>query len=143
MKRFVLLMLPLFVFALYAQEDETPKTFDEAQALIEKYTQEEATLKGEVDNLRFQAEALRSEVAELEKKIEELRAEIERLKQELEERSWYVVKPGDWLSKLAEYPEVYGHGNYRRWRDIYNANKHLIKDPNLIYPGWKLRIPRP
>lgn len=141
MKKLALLVF-LFSFALYAQE-EGPKTFDEAQALIEKYTEEEQALKGQVESLKSQTETFMNEVAELERKIEELKAEIERLKQELEEKSWYVVKPGDWLSKLAEYPDVYGHGNYRRWRDIYNANKHLIKDPNLIYPGWKLRIPRP
>lgn len=54
----------------------------------------------------------------------------------------YVVKPGDWLSKLAEYPEVYGWGNYAMWPRIYEANKDLIKDPDLIYPGWELKIPR-
>lgn len=55
----------------------------------------------------------------------------------------YVVVEGDWLSKLAEYPEVYGWGNYARWPEIYEANKDLIKDPDLIYPGWELKIPRP
>jgi|WetSurMetagenome_2_1015567.scaffolds.fasta_scaffold108177_3 nucleoid-associated protein YgaU len=57
----------------------------------------------------------------------------------------YTVVEGDWLSKLAEYEEVYGPGHqyYRRWPEIYEANKDLIKDPNLIYPGWVLKIPRP
>jgi nucleoid-associated protein YgaU len=55
----------------------------------------------------------------------------------------YVVVPGDWLSKLAEYPQVYGWGNYARWPEIYHANTDLIKDPDLIYPGWVLKIPRP
>jgi len=57
----------------------------------------------------------------------------------------YTVVEGDWLSKLAEYEEVYGPGHqyYKRWPEIYDANKDLIKDPNLIYPGWVLKIPRP
>ena len=57
----------------------------------------------------------------------------------------YTVVEGDWLSKLAEYPEVYGPGHryYKRWPEIYDANKDRIKDPNLIYPGWVLKIPRP
>jgi len=57
----------------------------------------------------------------------------------------YTVVEGDWLSKLAEYEEVYGPGKhmYRRWPEIYDANKDLIKDPDLIYPGWVLKIPRP
>lgn len=49
----------------------------------------------------------------------------------------YVVKKGDNLSKIAK--EVYG--NAGRWKEIYKANKDQIKDPNLIRPGWKLRIP--
>jgi nucleoid-associated protein YgaU len=36
-------------------------------------------------------------------------------------------------------------GNYykdpRKWRRIYNANKDVIKNPDLIRPGWKLKIP--
>ncbi|MBC9933675.1 LysM peptidoglycan-binding domain-containing protein [Chitinophaga qingshengii] len=47
----------------------------------------------------------------------------------------YEVKPGDSLSKIAKnYPGV-------SWKDIYEANKDQIKDPNLIQPGWKLKIP--
>lgn len=47
----------------------------------------------------------------------------------------YEVKSGDSLSKIAKnYPGV-------SWQDIYNANKDQIKDPNLIHPGQKLKIP--
>jgi nucleoid-associated protein YgaU len=49
----------------------------------------------------------------------------------------YVVQRGDSLSKIAE--EVYGDAG--RWREIYEANQDQIKDPNLIRPGWELRIP--
>ncbi len=84
---------------------------------------------------------------ELEATYENLLAEKEALIEELETlkatRGFYEVKSGDWLSKLAEYPDVYGKGNWRRWPEIYKANKKLIKDPNLIYPKWKLVIPRP
>lgn len=34
------------------------------------------------------------------------------------------------------------YGNPRQWEVIYNANKNRIKDPNLIRPGWKLKIPK-
>lgn len=34
------------------------------------------------------------------------------------------------------------YGNPRKWKVIYNANKDVIKDPNLIRPGWKLKIPK-
>ncbi|HEC79780.1 MAG: hypothetical protein B6D57_02660 [Candidatus Coatesbacteria bacterium 4484_99] len=98
------------------------------------------------------SEELRAENSELEQKIAVVRkiqdfyktlyAEDERYLKP-GEYDIYVVKPGDWLSKLAEYPEVYGWGNYARWPEIYNANRDLIKDPDLIYPGWELKIPRP
>jgi len=49
----------------------------------------------------------------------------------------YVVKQGDSLSLIAK--EKYGNAN--KWPKIYEANKDLIKDPNLIYPGQTLKIP--
>lgn len=49
----------------------------------------------------------------------------------------YEVKSGDSLSKIAL--EVYG--NAGRWPEIFEANKDQIKNPNMIHPGQKLRIP--
>jgi nucleoid-associated protein YgaU len=49
----------------------------------------------------------------------------------------YVVAKGDSLSKIAQ--RAYGDG--KKWRKIYEANKDVIKDPDLIYPGQSLRIP--
>ena len=28
-----------------------------------------------------------------------------------------------------------------KWKKIYEANRELIKDPNMILPGWELKIP--
>lgn len=49
----------------------------------------------------------------------------------------YVVVKGDSLSKIAGRH----YGDAQKWRRIYEANRDLIKDPDLIYPGQKLRIP--
>jgi nucleoid-associated protein YgaU len=50
--------------------------------------------------------------------------------------SHYTVKAGDNLSEIAKrYPNL-------TWHDIYNANRDIIKDPDLIYPEQRLRIPR-
>jgi nucleoid-associated protein YgaU len=46
----------------------------------------------------------------------------------------YVVVKGDSLSKI-------GHKYGVAWKDIYELNRDLIKDPDLIQPGWKLKIP--
>jgi nucleoid-associated protein YgaU len=50
----------------------------------------------------------------------------------------YVVKSGDSLSKIAK--ELLGDAS--RWREIFEANKDQIKDPNLIRVGQELRIPK-
>lgn len=50
---------------------------------------------------------------------------------------YYVIKKGDTLSAVAK--QFYGKANdYPR---IFEANREVIKDPNLIYPGQKIRIP--
>ena len=46
----------------------------------------------------------------------------------------YVVIKGDSLSKIGQ---KYGVA----WKDIFALNKDIIKDPDLILPGWKLKIP--
>ena len=53
--------------------------------------------------------------------------------------SWKVYK-GEFLWKIASYPEIYGKGS--KWPLIYRANQDKIKDPNLIYPNQILQIPR-
>ncbi len=49
----------------------------------------------------------------------------------------YTVAKGDSLSKIAK--EMYG--DVKLWKKLYEANKDVIKNPDLIQPGWVLRIP--
>ncbi|NLC70262.1 MAG: peptidoglycan-binding protein LysM [Desulfuromonadaceae bacterium] len=50
---------------------------------------------------------------------------------------YYVIKKGDTLSAIAK--QFYGKASaYPR---IFEANREVIKDANLIYPGQKIRIP--
>ena len=53
------------------------------------------------------------------------------------EKQFYTVKKGDYLSKIAK--EVYGNAN--NYNIIFEANKPMLKDPDLIYPGQVLVIP--
>ena len=46
----------------------------------------------------------------------------------------YTVVAGDSLSKIGQKYGV-------PWKEIYEANRDQIKDPDLIHPGWKLKIP--
>ena len=49
----------------------------------------------------------------------------------------YIVVAGDSLSRIAK--REYGDAN--AWNRIYEANRDIIKDPDLIYPGQTLEIP--
>jgi nucleoid-associated protein YgaU len=49
----------------------------------------------------------------------------------------YVVQSGDTLSKIAT--EFYGDA--RLYTKIFEANRDVLKDPDKIRPGQKLRIP--
>lgn len=49
----------------------------------------------------------------------------------------YVVRKGDSLSKIAK--EFYGDA--KRWKKIFEANRDIISNPDLIRPGQKLVIP--
>ncbi len=53
------------------------------------------------------------------------------------EAKYYTVVKGDSLSKIAK--EVYG--DPMKYPAIFEANKPMLKDPDLIYPGQVLRIP--
>ncbi len=50
---------------------------------------------------------------------------------------YYIIQKGDTLSAIAK--RYYGKANdYPR---IFEANREVIKNPDLIYPGQKIRIP--
>jgi nucleoid-associated protein YgaU len=53
------------------------------------------------------------------------------------EVQYYIIKSGDTLSKIAK--NFYGKASdYPR---IFEANREVIEDPDLIFPGQKIRIP--
>jgi len=53
------------------------------------------------------------------------------------EAVFYEVQSGDSLSKIAKAH----YGDATKYNTIFEANKPMLKDPNLIYPGQMLRIP--
>ncbi len=50
---------------------------------------------------------------------------------------WHEVKSGETLSKIAQHY----YGDASLYPKIFEANKDVLKDPNLIRVGQKLRIP--
>ena len=47
----------------------------------------------------------------------------------------YEIKKGDTLGKIAKH---YG----TTWQKIHAMNKDVIKNPDLIFPGQKIKIPK-
>lgn len=88
-------------------------------------------------------EKLRIEVVKMRRELRELRREYEReLAKQAEAHAatedWtYTVVPGDTLSGIA----LKFYGDASRWPEIHEANKDIIENPNLIYPGQTFVIP--
>lgn len=51
---------------------------------------------------------------------------------------YYVIVSGDNLSKIAKH----FYGNPNLYTKIFEANREVIKHPDKIFPGQKIRIPR-
>ena len=54
------------------------------------------------------------------------------------EVEYYVIEPGDSLWAIAS--KFLGNG--ARYTEIFEENKEVIEDPDLIFPGQKIRIPK-
>jgi nucleoid-associated protein YgaU len=58
-------------------------------------------------------------------------------------RDWpsnWTVRQDEYLGRIAGYWEVYDDAT--KWVRIYEANKEVVRDPDIIWPGWELTIPR-
>jgi len=54
------------------------------------------------------------------------------------EDSYYVIESGDTLWGIAAKTM----GNGAKYTEIFEANKEVIQDPDKIFPGQKIRIPK-
>jgi nucleoid-associated protein YgaU len=52
----------------------------------------------------------------------------------------HLVTRGEYLAKIAGYADVYGSAF--QWNKLYEANRSVISDPNMIYPYQVLKIAR-
>ena len=69
--------------------------------------------------------------------IEEVNVDAVEAPSQTEEVLYYEIVSGDSLWKIAQ--NIYGDGN--QYTKIFEANKEVIKDPDLIFPGQKIRLP--
>jgi len=150
MKSILIAILIVLIGSIsYAASDLSSQrkfTYEQASGLISQYQDRQTSAEKALADEKARVDTLKSEIAVLDAEIANLTSQLASLKaaptKETGEYSYYVVKEGDFLAKLAEYPDVYGRGNYAMWPKIYHANRDQIKEPTLIHPGQKLRIPR-
>lgn len=111
--------------------DDIDVRFDDGTAYISGEVADQATLERVVLAI--------GNVAGVEKVDEDLElADGGETKEETEERSvLYTVRSGDTLSAISQ--RYYGDAG--RYNEIFEANRPMLSDPNLIYPGQVLRIP--
>ncbi len=55
-----------------------------------------------------------------------------------EDDQYYVIQSGDTLWGIASKTM----GNGAKYTEIFEANKEVIQDPDKIFPGQKIRIPK-
>jgi nucleoid-associated protein YgaU len=131
-------VLMLLTPALRAEQKKL--TEKEALQMLEDCRAKVSALNQEISDLESKLNALTGESSELDRRIATLENEISEMKAEIAKYPLeYTVVKGDYLSKIAGMRYIYN--NWKAWPRIYRANRNLIKDPNLIYPGWVLKIP--
>lgn len=64
-------------------------------------------------------------------------ADVEAPEQTIEVE-YYEIQSGDSLWKIAD--QFYGNGS--EYAKLFEANREVIKDPDLIFPGQMIRIPK-
>ncbi len=152
-------------------QNEIDKTWEEIYALVgtdkagvDAYRQSLKDLESQIDGLSaLSSEELfqkRKEIEALEQKLEEakknkisnlsemqdliaaIEGKLMQLKSKMPKSVYdmYTVVRGDYLWKISKKPDIYG--DPYQWMKIYTYNRDMIKNPDLIYPDWSLKIPR-
>ncbi len=90
------------------------------------------TVAGTVDSQATKEKAilLAGNVEGVEQVIDNLSIEVKPI--------FYTIQKGDSLSKVAQAQ----YGDPMKWKALFEANREVIKDPDLIYPGQQIRIPQ-
>ena len=99
---------------------------------------ERLTLSGKLDTMEIKNKIIVA-AGNIEgiSEVEDL-LEVKSIPEEPEpEEQFYTVQKGDTLSKISR---LY-YGNARKYPIIFEANKPMLKSPDLIYPGQMLLIP--
>jgi nucleoid-associated protein YgaU len=141
---------PALVSSAYQQAEEK---LSEARRLFDDPCKYDEAMSAARDAARLadnatqaaQAERKRLEEEERKRAEEEARRKAEEARRLEEERlkmfpPTHVVERGDSLWRISGMENIYDNPIY--WPIIHDANGGMISDPDLIYPGQELTIPR-
>jgi nucleoid-associated protein YgaU len=153
-------------------EQQTTSTWDEiynmvgGRAAVDEYRNQMRSLESDIDGLmalsddelykrRAELDQLQARVDEMKKsniskltemqdwiaalegKMTQMRARISAHKAPFDQ---YTVNKGDYLWRISGKQDIYG--DPYQWMRIYSFNRDMIKNPDLIYPDWTLKIHR-
>ena len=103
-----------------------------------------STANNEASQTRSDLSSVQSEVRDLQNRYDSAKGGVDGLQEQIDYfeglPKQHTVVSGEFLHKISGYERIYADS--AKWPRIYRANKDQINDPNLIYPGWVLRIPR-
>lgn len=135
----------------YTAEEFKSLSKDQRDAYCADLDDQLAKLNSAAERSTREASDMGAELAKAEKDVKALQSKYDSAKAStngLKEQVEYfenlpkvhVVEKGEFLQKISSYETIYA--DRLKWPRIYRANKDKIEDPNLIYPGWELTIPR-
>jgi nucleoid-associated protein YgaU len=135
----------------YSAEEFKNLSGDQRDAYCADLDDELAKLNADAERSTREASDLSAELSGVEKDVSAMQAKYDRAKGEVDGiqdqidyfeglPKMHVVEKGEFLQKISSYEKIYN--DRLKWPRIYRANKDKIEDPNLIYPGWELTIPR-
>ena len=111
---------------------------------LQELESEQSQASSEASQLQSDLSEVQSDVRALESRYQSSKSEVDAVQEEIDYFEGlpkvHVVQDGEFLRKISEYERIYA--DKTKWPRIYRANKDKIDDPNLIYPGWELVIPR-
>ncbi len=144
---------PTRLIPVATQTDEQPrstrreKELNEARKKVEELEQEQEALTKKLQDLETECAAVKKQVQTLtwanEVLVKELDAAYEARKAGKPgslpkgTRGIYVLRKGESLSRVANA----FYGDPKRWKDLVEANKDKIPDPNMVKAGTVILIP--
>ncbi len=105
------------------------KAVSQVKEQKEKQSQEESRI---VNRSTIEEEITREEIP-----VKFIVSESLHPQQPQKQYKYYTVQKNDTLQKIS----YKFYGTTRKWKLIYEENKDVIKDPDYVYPGTKIKIP--